>query len=133
VAKINPKFHVVPVVTKWSDLVGGGTPFGTMVAENGPDAYYITNVMSGQYGYAGKFGYRNDAVDDLLVQAQSTADPDERAQLYIDAQKLLEQDVPGILTVYTPTFFASRTYLHGYQYSAAWITAPGYIYLLSKG
>jgi len=132
VAKINPKFKVVPVVTKWADLVGGGTPFGTMVAENGPDAYYITNVMSGTKGYAGEFGYRNDEVDALLDQAQATSDPDERAQLYIEAQKVLEEDVPGILTVYTPAFFASRTYIHGYQYSVAWITGPGWIYLLEK-
>jgi len=104
-----------------------------MVAENGPDAYYITNVMSGQYGYAGEFGYRNDEVDELLVRAQSTADPDERAQLYIEAQKLIEQDVPGILTVYTPTFWISRTYIHGYHYSTAWITGPGWVYTISKG
>jgi peptide/nickel transport system substrate-binding protein len=132
VASINPKFKVIPVVTTWSNLIGGGTPFGTMVAENGPDPYYITNVYSGTYGYAGDFGYRNQEVDDLLLQAVSTSDPDEQNDLYIEAQMIIEEEVPGILTVYTPAFFASHNYVSGFQYSVAWITDPGWIYTLEK-
>jgi peptide/nickel transport system substrate-binding protein len=132
VAKVNPKFKVIPVVVTWSDLVGGGSPLGTMVSENGPDPYYITNVYSPTYGYAGEFGYKNPQVDELLIEAQATADPAKQVQLYIDAQKIIKNDVPGILTVYTPTFFASKTYVKGFQYSVAWLTDPGWIYLLSK-
>jgi len=132
VRQINPKFKVVPVVTTWSNLIGGGTPIGTMVAENGPDPYYITNVFSGTYGYAGDFGYVNTEVDDLLVTAQSTADPETQNTLYIEAQKIIEQDIPGIHTVYTPTFFAAKNYISGFQYSIAWITDPGWIYTLEK-
>jgi peptide/nickel transport system substrate-binding protein len=132
VASINPKFKVIPVVTTWSNLIGGGTPMGTMVAENGPDPYYITNVYSGTYGYAGDFGYRNQDVDDLLLQAVSTSDPDAQNALYIEAQMIIEEEVPGILAVYTPAFFASHNYVSGFQYSIAWITDPGWIYTLEK-
>jgi peptide/nickel transport system substrate-binding protein len=132
VAAINPKFEVIPVVTTWSDLVGGGTPFGTMVAENGPDAYYIQNVFGAAHGYAGSFGYVNDVVDDLLEQATATSDLELQEQLYIEAQMILEEDVPGMLTVYTPAFFAAQDYVTGFQYSIAWITDPGWIYTLEK-
>jgi peptide/nickel transport system substrate-binding protein len=131
-AAIDPKFKVIPVVTTWSDLIGGGTPMGTMVAENGPDAYYITNVYSGTYGYAGDFGYVSQEVDDLLLAATAESDPEVQQQLYIDAQKIIEEDIPGILTVYTPAFFAAHNYVSGFQYSIAWITDPGWIYTLEK-
>ncbi|MFC1804071.1 ABC transporter substrate-binding protein [Thermoproteota archaeon] len=132
VREINPNFKVVPTVTTWGDLVGGGTPFGTMVAENGPDAYYITNVMSGGYGYAGKFGYQNEEVDELLVAAQAETDPVLREELYVEAQQIIEEEVPGILTVYTPAFFAAKNYVTGFQYNVGWITDPGWIYTLEK-
>jgi len=131
-AAINPKFVVIPVVTTWGDLVGGGTPMGTMVAENGPDAYYIQNVFGAEHGYAGRFGYVNDVTDALLEEATATSDLDLQEDLYIEAQELLEEDVPGILTVYTPAFFAAQNYVSGFQYSIAWITDPGWIYTLEK-
>jgi peptide/nickel transport system substrate-binding protein len=132
IADINPKFKVIPTVTTWGDLVGGGTPFGTMVAENGPDAYYIQNVYSGTQGYAGRFGYRSSEVDDLLAEATATSDAAAQEALYIDAQKILEDDIPGMLTVYTPAFFAAHDYVSGFQYSIAWITDPGWVYTLEK-
>ena len=53
-------------------------------------------------------------------------------ELYIEAQKIIELEVPGIHTVYTPAFFASKNYVTGFQYSIAWITDPGWIYTLEK-
>lgn len=129
---INPKFVVIPVVTTWGDLVGGGTPMGTMVAENGPDAYYIQNVFGAAHGYAGKFGFVNDEIDDLLEEATATSDLELQEELYIEAQMIIEEVVPGIHTVYTPAFFAAQDYVSGFQYSIAWITDPGWIYTLEK-
>ena len=105
---------------------------GTMVAENGPDAYYIQNVFGAKHGYAGQFGFVNDEIDALLEEATATGDLELQEELYIEAQKIIEVEVPGIHTVYTPAFFAAKNYVSGFQYSIAWITDPGWIYTLEK-
>ena len=44
-----------------------------------------------------RMGYKNDRVNELNLQAQETVDPDERAKLYEEAQKLILED--GIMVV----------------------------------
>jgi peptide/nickel transport system substrate-binding protein len=44
-----------------------------------------------------RLGYKNDKVNELNLKAQVTADPDERAKLYEEAQKLILED--GIMVV----------------------------------
>ncbi len=44
-----------------------------------------------------RLGYKNDRVNELNLEAQQTADPDARAALYAEAQKLILED--GIMVV----------------------------------
>ncbi len=129
-AEIDPKFKIVPYEQKWADLIAGGTPLGGLVTQNSPDRLPL--IWSPTYGYAGQFQYENDEVDRLLEEAQFASSSEEMEEMMIEAQKLIEEDLPGIVSVYTPTFIALKDYVTGYRYNVAWQTQPGWYYLLEK-
>ena len=129
-AEIDPKFKIVPYEQKWADLIAGGTPLGGLVTQNSPDR--LSLIWSPTYGYAGQFGYANEEVDRLMEEAQFASSPEEMEEMMIEAQMIVEEDIPGIVTVYTPTFIALKEYVTGYMYCVAWQTQPGWYYLLEK-
>jgi len=131
--KINPKFKVVISVKRWPDILDGATPMTPMSVENGPDPYYLTNIFHSEYGYAGYFGFENEEIDRLLEEAQWEPDPETMNTKYADAQRLCVEDMPGVLTNYNVAFNAAKSYIKGWQHSIAWMTTPGWVYLLEKG
>jgi ABC-type oligopeptide transport system substrate-binding subunit len=57
--------------------------------------------------------WSNPDYDALLEQAGATADPDEQAQIYGQAQEILETEVPVVPVYYDRSFALSRTGLLG--------------------
>ncbi len=46
--------------------------------------------------YAGVVGYCNESFDRLVTRADQELDPAERAQLYVDAERVLLADAPAV-------------------------------------
>ena len=62
--------------------------------------------------------YCNQEVTDLIEKTNSTIDPDERADLYNQADELMAEDVPLIPLYQKPTFFGWRDSLIGMKDNA---------------
>lgn len=67
--------------------------------ENGPDPDIGVKrtVLSSNIGpipFSNGAGYRNPKIDELFEQASSTIDPQQRAQLYFEAQEILTRELP---------------------------------------
>lgn len=130
-AKIDPKFVVEVVVRKYPDVFDGGSPLAYASKSNGPDP---TKLYGSYHSYRlyPRFGYRNEEIDELLEEGEWETDDAAMAEAYIKAGKLLEADLPALLTVYQPSFAAHKTYIHGYRYSVAWRCNEGYVYEIEK-
>jgi len=71
-------------------------------------------------GGANVSNYRNDAVDELLAQQNTLVDKNERAQLLIEAQKLIAADSPIIVTAYPGWPLAVNKRLSGASAASLW-------------
>ncbi len=69
------------------------------VADADPDDGHW-NFFSAE-GPWNSYGYVNDEVNELLVQTRSTADQEERAALFQEAQRLVQQDIPHAFLYHT--------------------------------
>ena len=56
----------------------------------------------------------NKEFDDLVARGRSTLDPEERAQLYTDAQSLILRDAPYIIPFFQDVLTAHRNNVHGW-------------------
>jgi peptide/nickel transport system substrate-binding protein len=73
---------------------------------------------SGNWGSGGNTArYRNERVDALLLEAQSTLDPQRRTHLYQQAQRLTLADAPRAHLFVPNGFLALRADLQGLDYS----------------
>jgi ABC-type transport system substrate-binding protein len=98
----------------------GNSPVCPVGAENGPEPWTITNVYHSEYGYAGYFGYNNPEVDEILENAQFETNLEEAEKQYIEAQKLIEEDLPGLPMYYSYSFSVNRDYMTGIEYNPFW-------------
>jgi peptide/nickel transport system substrate-binding protein len=99
---------------------------------------YLSNVWTQAPFYVGFYGLRftedgilflllhsegswneahwsDDEFDQKLEDARRTADPDERAQLYADAQRILWERGPYLVPFFQDELAASRDYVENYQ------------------
>jgi glutathione transport system substrate-binding protein len=53
-------------------------------------------------------GYKNETVNELNLEAQVTADPDARAALYAEAQKLILDDAIMVILGYPEKAIGAR-------------------------
>jgi peptide/nickel transport system substrate-binding protein len=74
-------------------------------------------------GGANVSSYKNPAVDDLLAQQNTLVDPNKRADLLIQAQKLIAEDSPIIVTAYPGWPLAVNKRLGGAVASSLWYWA----------
>ncbi len=74
-------------------LSGAGIP-------EDPDQMYGVFHSSNYPGGANYFGYSNARVDELLAKGRVTVDRDARKPLYMEAQKIISDEVPYIPTYY---------------------------------
>jgi peptide/nickel transport system substrate-binding protein len=64
-------------------------------------------------GAANYTGYSNPEVDDLLDQASSLVDIEERKPLYAEVQRILAEDLPFLPGFWYPNLFAVRSDIEG--------------------
>ncbi len=84
------------------------------------DPWLVTFPLyySGAWGAGGNTPrYKNEAVDALLIKAQSTLDRDARIALYQEAQRLILNDAPRAFLMLTNGLLAYRTDIKGMHYS----------------
>jgi len=65
--------------------------------------------------FSKNIGYKNSEVDKLIDQADVEIDPDKRAKLYDQAQKLVVDDVPYIIRSTSKAFFLIKPYVKGLE------------------
>jgi len=58
--------------------------------------------------------YRSDALHDVLVQAQSSADVATRTQLYAKAQEIVHTDLPWVPLAHMDLLGATKKTVHGF-------------------
>lgn len=87
-----------------------------------PHAILNTSFNSALAGFNGGFNwaqYANDAVDALLNEAATTAEPEARAALYAEAQRLIGADHPVITVSLPASVVALSDQVEGYVYNVA--------------
>ena len=87
-----------------------------------PHAILNTSFNSASAGHNGGFNwaqYSNGDVDALLNKAAASADPEERARLYQQAQTLIGADYPVVTVSLPGSVVALSDKVSGYVYNAA--------------
>ena len=58
--------------------------------------------------------WHNKEFDDLVARGRSTLDPEERSQLYAEAQALIQRDTPYVIAFFQDVLTAHRNNVHGW-------------------
>jgi peptide/nickel transport system substrate-binding protein len=127
---INPKFNLIVQEGTWPTLL-----YWTLFQayeQNSPDPLYLNFNYHTGWEFPSYTEYSNSTIDALLDAAESETNVTKRAELYQDAQILIGEDVPCLITVYDPAFYAAKTYISGYYFQPAWQIWLGYVYDLRK-
>jgi peptide/nickel transport system substrate-binding protein len=133
---INPKFQIafrpVPSSTL-NDLLFShkGTMYFLGWFADYPDPHDFAQPFLSANGYFPvRGGYRNPEADRLVDQAVGTADPEKRKALYKQLSMIAYNDVPYLFLVQPVTYYAMRSWVHGWYYNPIY---PGqYFYTISK-
>lgn len=78
-------------------------PLGMLVAVIGLDPVWYCNVYHSVYGFESSYGYKNERVDELIVQSTETTFIEKRLPLLKEAMDMVAEECPAILTVFNPT------------------------------
>ncbi|PRO65444.1 ABC transporter substrate-binding protein [Alkalicoccus urumqiensis] len=82
---------------------------------NGDPDYFFGNLIHGDAIPGGNRNfYSNPELDDLLNQAKTSIDEDERADLYMQAQEIIHEDAPMIPLVHSTPILAGSERVSGY-------------------
>ncbi|HWK29555.1 MAG TPA: ABC transporter substrate-binding protein [Solirubrobacter sp.] len=100
-----------------ADLQGGKAPFTDMLfAATDPDVMY-TVLATDSIGKAWNgASYSNPEMDDLLTRARTEIDPDKRAALYEQAQKIVARDNPYVPFYNISVPYATTARVHGLEF-----------------
>jgi peptide/nickel transport system substrate-binding protein len=128
-ASFGIKVNLIP--TPWPDLVAMSAK-----PETGADMIAIVSSLSSvatqwfrfQYyspvwdnadgaGYNSACFYKNAELDDLLEQAESTADFDERMELVKEMQRIIMEDAPAVMVHTLPNFYGFSDRVKGFDYT----------------
>jgi peptide/nickel transport system substrate-binding protein/oligopeptide transport system substrate-binding protein len=69
-------------------------------------------------GSSNYLGYSNPNFDNLIDQAEVIASPEKRRALYIEANKLIQQDAPWLFLYHPIYYMARQPYVKGLRYAA---------------
>jgi peptide/nickel transport system substrate-binding protein len=97
-------------IASWQDQVTAGeSDLGMLGGFQGPDPANLA-IRWGTGTELNMWGYSNPAFDELLVEGDSAATQEERAEKYFAAQAILAEDIPGILLALQTSYagFTSR-------------------------
>jgi ABC-type transport system substrate-binding protein len=75
----------------------------------------ISFPRSFQTGGAFYQGYNNAQVNDLITEANKTLDRDQRAQLFLQANRMIQQDAPWIFLYAQQDIYGLRNRLQGFE------------------
>jgi len=93
-----------------------GSQFDTFVSLNGgaidPDVHLYRHIHS--TGSTNVFKFKDAAIDQLLDQGRSTADPARRQQLYGQLQRAVAEKVPFLFLAYADLFAVARRAVTGF-------------------
>jgi peptide/nickel transport system substrate-binding protein len=129
-AKIDPKFKVVVVGTKWSDMLE--MPIGMLVGVIGLDPAWYRNIYHSEYGFERSYGWKNERVDQLIEDSTKTPFMEERLPMLQEAMDIVADECPAILTVFNPHLVAMRDYVSGYYFQVNTLCDSGHYYYISK-
>jgi len=97
-----------------------------------PDPENFADVLfhSGQQQNMG--GYGNLELDALLDRARVEQDVTERIRLYQEAEQMIVEDAPALLTVHSITYTLVKPYVKGYVVTPISIPLERYMWLDGK-
>ena len=78
-----------------------------------PLGIFLPKLRTGDRGNYG--GYSNPEVDDLINRAESTTDPELRAELYRQAQAIVYEDAPYVFEYITQELYAQNKRVSGWD------------------
>ena len=83
-----------------------------------PDLYAFWHSSQSEYPGLNLSGYENSDVDEWIIQARTSTDPQERVELYTQIQQAILEDTPAVL-LYQPqyTYFVAD-HLQGVELSS---------------
>jgi peptide/nickel transport system substrate-binding protein len=89
-----------------------------------PDNFAIA-FYDGRKGYhAPRVGYNNEQVNQLIDQAAAETDPQKRAALYVEMQRIVDEDAIYVWTIQVMYPFVWRDWVHGYEpYNSAYASS----------
>jgi peptide/nickel transport system substrate-binding protein len=130
-AKIDPKFKLIPYGTTWGDMLrmAGGMLVGVI----GLDPAWYRLFYHSKSGWERYYGWSNETVDNLITESTKIPFMDQRIPLLEEAMEIVAYECPAIHTVFNPHFIAMREYIDGYYYQVNWVVSPGYFYSIEKG
>ncbi|WP_176968620.1 ABC transporter substrate-binding protein [Amycolatopsis xylanica] len=98
--------------------------FSTTTYGDYADPAALANTFIAPNGSQNYSGYQNHAILTILENARAEADPARRAQLDIDADKLIMRDLPWIPLAHPPSVLALNRKLTGVPTSFVYMQAP---------
>ncbi|MDR7401444.1 MAG: ABC transporter substrate-binding protein [Armatimonadota bacterium] len=136
---LNPKFKVETQGLAWSTYLAqeneGKLPiyFLGWAADYADPDNFVYPFMHSNGTFTGAQSYKNPEVDRLIEEAQRTANPERRRQIYFRLQEIAYSDVPTIYLGYPTGFTVMRTWVRGWYWNPIFFVPTGYLYTLSKG
>ena len=110
-------------ISAWYDVVLTGTTpmyFMRITRPPDPDEFLVPVILSTSYPSWNTGRYVNAEVDDLISQGRALADPEKRAQIYSQIQKIVADDVPNIWLYSDIIATAYRPNMHGFKLDPLW-------------
>lgn len=93
-----------------------GMALGGWSGDNGdPDNFLYELFSSYTIPVGNTAAYRNDELDQILVEARQTTDHEKRVELYKEAQRIIVEDAPWIFVNHTKQIRATRKEVQGFQ------------------
>lgn len=80
-----------------------------------PDAWYGRAVYSEAGSTKLRTGFKNERADKLILEAQQTADKAKRHELYMEVEKIVNEELPMLYTHFIPLLFAGAKSLNNFS------------------
>jgi len=100
-------------------LVDGKFQIGYYGAGNGPDPDQVRAQFAGPNARYNVSRYKNDQVDQLLLEGSKTLDPQKRPGIYQQVARLMNQDLPGAWLWESTRFGAVSKRVQNFVYTPA--------------
>ncbi|MBP2132202.1 peptide/nickel transport system substrate-binding protein [Methanomicrobium sp. W14] len=86
-----------------------------VTAPEGDPDYFLSLQYLSTGSYAAWTGYSNPEVDDMIVEARTIFDKDERYAVYNEIQRIVQDDMPLIPLAYITNNFALKNNVKGFE------------------